>query len=890
MAKEELTPMMRQFRDLKAKHPDAILLFRCGDFYETYLDDAVTASQVLGITLTRRNNGKSSSPTEMAGFPHHALDTYLPRLIRAGHRVAICDQLEDPKLTKKLVKRGITELVTPGVAMSDNVLSARENNFLAAVNFGKNSVGVSFLDISTGEFLVAEGTSEYVDKLLANFAPKEVLIMRGMRQRFEGFFGGKFFIFELEDWTFNESTAKEKLCKHFSVHNLKGFGVEHLKTAIVAAGAVMCYLEITQHTQTSHISSIRRIEEDHCVRLDRFTARNLELVQPMNEGGRSLLNVIDQTLTPMGARMLRRWVLFPLRTVKEITTRQDGVEYFFRQPDFRDLAEEELRNIGDLERIVSKVAVGRANPRDMQQLRVALESIAVIRKACVDAQPTAIRELGLRLDPCQELHDRIFREITPDPPIMSGKPGIIANGVNEELDELRRISTTGKDYLLQIQQRESEATGIPSLKIGYNNVFGYYIEVRNTYKGQVPDEWIRKQTLAQAERYITQELKEYEEKILGAESRILILESQIYAQLLHDALQYIAPLQRNASSVSTLDCLLSLSLVAAEHGYIRPVVDDSMVLDIHGGRHPVIETLIALGLPLMPPGESYVPNDVQLDTENQQIIIITGPNMAGKSALLRQTALITLMAQIGSFVPATSARIGLVDKIFTRVGASDNISVGESTFMVEMSEASNIMNNLTPHSLVLFDELGRGTSTYDGISIAWAIVEYIHENPKAHARTLFATHYHELNEMEKLFPRIKNWNVSVVEKNGRIVFLRTLRRGGSEHSFGIHVARLAGMPALIVKRSEQILRQLEANNANDGCLGADEISSPGPKAQTASTGVLSQQTDGMQLSFFQLDDPVLKQIRDEILNLDVNNLTPLEALNKLNDIKRILKG
>ena len=880
MAKEELTPMMRQFRDLKAKHPDAILLFRCGDFYETYLDDAVTASQVLGITLTRRNNGKSSSPTEMAGFPHHALDTYLPRLIRAGHRVAICDQLEDPKLTKKLVKRGITELVTPGVAMSDNVLLARENNFLAAVNFGKNSVGVSFLDISTGEFLVAEGTSEYVDKLLANFAPKEVLIMRGMRQRFEGFFGGKFFIFELEDWTFNESTAKEKLCKHFSVHNLKGFGVEHLKTAIVAAGAVMCYLEITQHTQTSHISSIRRIEEDHCVRLDRFTARNLELVQPMNEGGRSLLNVIDQTLTPMGARMLRRWVLFPLRTVKEITTRQDGVEYFFRQPDFRDLAEEELRNIGDLERIVSKVAVGRANPRDMQQLRVALESIAVIRKACVDAQPTAIRELGLRLDPCQELHDRIFREITPDPPIMSGKPGIIANGVNEELDELRRISTTGKDYLLQ---RESEATGIPSLKIGYNNVFGYYIEVRNTYKGQVPDEWIRKQTLAQAERYITQELKEYEEKILGAESRILILESQIYAQLLHDALQYIAPLQRNAASVSTLDCLLSLSLVAAEHGYIRPVVDDSMALDIRGGRHPVIETL-------MPPGESYVPNDVQLDTENQQIIIITGPNMAGKSALLRQTALITLMAQIGSFVPATSARIGLVDKIFTRVGASDNISVGESTFMVEMSEASNIMNNLTPRSLVLFDELGRGTSTYDGISIAWAIVEYIHENPKAHARTLFATHYHELNEMEKLFPRIKNWNVSVVEKNGRIVFLRTLRRGGSEHSFGIHVARLAGMPALIVKRSEQILRQLEANNANDGCLGADETSSPGPKAQTASTGVLSQQTDGMQLSFFQLDDPVLKQIRDEILNLDVNNLTPLEALNKLNDIKRILKG
>ncbi len=871
MPHEELTPMMRQFHDLKAKHPDAILLFRCGDFYETYLNDAVTAAQVLGITLTRRNNGKSSAPTEMAGFPHHALDTYLPRLVRAGHRVAICDQLEDPKLTKKLVKRGITELVTPGVAMSDNVLSARENNFLAALHFGKSAIGLSFLDISTGEFLVAEGTPEYIDKLLSNFAPKEILYMRGMKGRVEGYFGAKYFKFELDDWAFTEATAREKLHHHFGVKNLKGFGVEHLPAAVIAAGAVMCYLEITQHTQTGHITSLRRIEEEHYVRLDRFTSRNLELTQPMNEGGRSLLSVLDRTLTPMGARMLRRWVLFPLRKTGEIKARQDALEHFFRHPDFREIASTELAKIGDLERIVSKVAVGRANPRDMQQLRLALESIYLIREACLEAEEDSIRHIGEQLDACKELHDKIFRELRPDPPVMSGKPGIIANGVDAELDELRAISTSGKDYLLTLQQRESEATGIPSLKIGFNNVFGYYIEVRNTYKENVPPGWVRKQTLAQAERYITQELKEYEEKILGAEDRILGIEARLYAALVQAAAEYITPLQRNAAALSSLDCLASLADVAQAYNYIRPIVDESMELDIRQGRHPVIETL-------MPPGESYVPNDVHLDTEKQQIIIITGPNMAGKSALLRQTALITLMAQIGSFVPASSARIGMVDKIFTRVGASDNISVGESTFMVEMSEAANIMNNLTPRSLVLFDELGRGTSTYDGISIAWAIVEHIHENGKAPARTLFATHYHELNEMEKLFPRIKNWNVSVMEKNGRIVFLRTLRPGGSEHSFGIHVARLAGMPGGIVKRAESILSRLEEAGSRENTIRPEQEEAAMPT------------TDGMQLSFFQLDDPVLMQIRDEILHLDVNNLTPVEALNKLNDIKKILGG
>lgn len=891
MAKEELTPMMKQFHDLKAKHPDAVLLFRCGDFYETYMSDAITASKVLGITLTRRNNGKSSSPTEMAGFPHHALDTYLPRLIRAGYRVAICDQLEDPKLTKKLVKRGITELVTPGVALTDNVLDSRENNFLAAIHFGRESLGISFLDISTGEFLVAEGTAEYADKLLSGFSPKEVLVMRGNRPRLEGLFGNKRFVFELEDWAFTESTSRQKLCRHFGVHNLKGYGVDHLHNAICAAGAALCYLEITQHTHTSHITTLRRVEEDEYVRLDRFTIRNLELVGSMNEDGSSLLSVLDRTLTPMGARALRRWVLFPLRDRREITERQDGIEYFFRHPDFRDFTGEELEKIGDLERIVSKVAVGRANPREMQQLRFALESVARIRKTASEAEDSCIRRLAEKMDDCEELCSRIRRELRPDPPVMSGRPGIIADGVNAELDELRSISSSGKDYLQHIQQRESEATGIPSLKIGFNNVFGYYIEVRNTYKDRVPTTWIRKQTLAQAERYITQELKEYEEKILGADDRILALEGALYGKLLEAAAGFIALLQRNASALARLDCLYSLASVAGEYGYVRPVVDESMVLDIKQGRHPVIETL-------MPPGEKYVPNDVTLDPENQQIIIITGPNMAGKSALLRQTALIVLMAQMGSFVPAVSARIGMVDKIFTRVGASDNISVGESTFMVEMTEASNILNNLTPRSLVLFDELGRGTSTYDGISIAWSIVEYLHENERARARTLFATHYHELNEMERIFPRIKNWNVSVMEKNGRIVFLRTLRPGGSAHSFGIHVARIAGMPSCIVRRAETVLAALESAGAREAseALGGNDPENQEDNASTTLSSVLADvakgtaNTGGTQLSFFQLDDPVLTQIRDEILHLDVNNLTPVEALNKLNDIKVILTG
>ena len=873
MAKEELTPMMKQFHDLKSKHPDAVLLFRCGDFYETYCNDAVIAAQVLGITLTRRNNGKSSTAaqTEMAGFPHHALDTYLPRLVRAGYRVAICDQLEDPKFAKKLVKRGITELVTPGVAIADNVLTSRENNFLAAVHFGKTAVGLSLLEISTGEFLLTEGTPETIDKLLGGFAPKEVLVERGRKERFVGLYGGKYFIFELDDWAFNDTTGREKLLKHFDVKNLKGFGVEHLQAATVAAGAILIYLEQTQHTQVSHITRLQPIEEERYVRLDKFTTRNLELVRPMNEGGRSLLNVIDHTLTPMGARLLSRWVMFPLRSVREIEERQNGVECFFRQPDFRDLCQQELERIGDLERIVSKVAVGRVNPREMQQLRIALDSVARLKEACASTSDDHIRQLGLRLDCCEELRSRILHDLRLDPPALVAKGGVIGIGVSEELDELRAISTSGKDYLLQMQQRESQNTGIPSLKIGFNNVFGYYIEVRNTYKDNVPADWIRKQTLAQAERYITQELKEYEEKILGAEDRILALETRLYNELAQYALGFIALLQRNARALSMLDCLHSLAHVAALHRYVRPVVDESLSLDIVQGRHPVIETL-------MPVGEEYIANDVHLDTTNQQVIIITGPNMAGKSALLRQTALITLLAQIGSFVPAESARIGVVDKIFTRVGASDNISVGESTFMVEMSEAANIMNNITERSLVLFDELGRGTSTYDGISIAWSIVEYLHENPTAPARTLFATHYHELNEMEELYPRVKNFNVSVKEAGNKVIFLRKLMRGGSEHSFGIHVARMAGMPRSIVDRSEVILKQLERNHANGSTTEAVQ-----QMVDTVSSG-------SAQLSFFQLDDPVLMQIRDELLQADINNLTPMEALNKLDTLKRIVTG
>ncbi len=865
-----LTPMMKQFLDLKAKHPDAVMLFRCGDFYETYSTDAIVASEILGITLTKRNNGKAGQTIEMAGFPHHALDTYLPKLIRAGKRVAICDQLEDPKLTKKLVKRGITELVTPGVSINDNVLNYRENNFLAAVHFGKGSCGVAFLDISTGEFLTAEGPFDYVDKLLNNFGPKEVLFERGKRPMFEGNFGNKFFTFELDDWVFTETTAREKLLKHFEVKNLKGFGVEHLKNGIIASGAILQYLIMTQHTQTSHITSLARIEEDKYVRLDKFTIRSLELMGSMNDGGSSLLNVIDKTISPMGARLMRRWLVFPLKDVRPINDRLDVVEYFFRHPDFKELIEEQLHQIGDLERIISKAAVGRVSPREVVALKVALRAIEPIKQACAEADNASLNHIGELFNLCQLLRDRIEKEINNDPPLLVNKGGVIKSGVSAELDELRQIAYSGKDYLLQIQQRESDLTGIPSLKIGYNNVFGYYIEVRNAHKDKVPQEWIRKQTLANAERYITQELKEYEEKILGAEDKILVLETQLYTELVQGISEFIPAIQTNANQIARLDCLLSFANVARENNYIRPVIADDDVLDIHQGRHPVIEKQL-------PIGEKYIANDVMLDSQTQQIIIITGPNMAGKSALLRQTALITLMAQIGCFVPAESAHIGLVDKIFTRVGASDNISVGESTFMVEMNEAADILNNLSPRSLVLFDELGRGTSTYDGISIAWAIVEYIHEHPKAKARTLFATHYHELNEMEKSFGRIKNYNVSVKEVDNKVIFLRKLERGGSEHSFGIHVAKMAGMPRSIVKRANEILKQLEADNRQTGVSGK-------PLAEVGGT------RGGMQLSFFQLDDPVLCQIRDEILNLDVNNLTPLEALNKLNDIKRILKG
>ena len=864
-----LTPMMKQFLDLKAKHPDAVMLFRCGDFYETYSTDAIVAAEILGITLTKRANGKGKT-IEMAGFPHHALDTYLPKLVRAGKRVAICDQLEDPKMTKKLVKRGITELVTPGVSINDNILNYKENNFLAAVHFGKASCGVAFLDISTGEFLTAEGPFDYIDKLLNNFGPKEILFERGKRLMFEGNFGSKFFTFELDNWVFTETTAREKLLKHFETKNLKGFGVEHLKNGIIASGAILQYLTMTQHTQIGHITSLARIEEDKYVRLDKFTVRSLELIGSMNDGGSSLLNVIDRTISPMGARLLKRWIVFPLKDEKPINERLNVVEYFFRQPDFKELIEEQLHLVGDLERIISKVAVGRVSPREVVQLKVALQAIEPIKQACLEADNASLNRIGERLNLCVSIRDRIAREINNDPPLLINKGGVIKDGVNADLDELRRISYSGKDYLLQIQQRESEETGIPSLKVAYNNVFGYYIEVRNVHKDKVPKEWIRKQTLVNAERYITQELKEYEEKILGAEDKILVLETQLYTNLVQALTEFIPQIQVNANQIARLDCLLSFANVARENNYIRPVIEDNDVLDIRQGRHPVIEKQL-------PIGEKYIANNVMLDSSTQQIIIITGPNMAGKSALLRQTALITLLAQIGSFVPAESAHIGLVDKIFTRVGASDNISVGESTFMVEMNEAADILNNVSSRSLVLFDELGRGTSTYDGISIAWAIVEYIHEHPKAKARTLFATHYHELNEMEKSFKRIKNYNVSVKEVDNKVIFLRKLERGGSEHSFGIHVAKMAGMPKSIVKRANEILKQLESDNRQQGIAGK-------PLAE------VSENRGGMQLSFFQLDDPILCQIRDEILNLDVNNLTPIEALNKLNDIKKIVRG
>lgn len=862
------TPLMKQYNEIKSKHPDAILLFRVGDFYETFSQDAIDAAEILGITLTRRGNGTAQF-IELAGFPHHALDTYLPKLVRAGRRVAICDQLEDPKQTKTLVKRGITELVTPGVSTNDNILNHKENNFLCAIHFGKNVCGISFLDISTGEFLVAEGSKEYIDKLLTNFSPKEVLIERTKRKFFEENFGSRFFIFELDDWVFTEDTAKGRLLKHFETRNLKGFGVEHLNNGIIAAGTILHYLDVTQHHQIGHITSLSRIEEDRYVRLDKFTVRSLELISTMNEGGKSLLDILDKTVSPMGARMLRRWLVFPLKDAKPINNRLAVVEYFFKDLDLKNLLEEQLSLIGDLERIISKVATGRINPREIVQLKVALKAIEPIKEAFLNSDEPSLREIGERLNPCSEIRDRIEREIQLDPPSMINKGNVINAGVNADLDELRSIAYSGKDYLLKLQQRETDETGISSLKIGFNNVFGYYIEVRNTHKDKVPAEWIRKQTLVNAERYITQELKEYEEKILGAEEKILTLESNIFNDLVLGLVEYIPSIQVNANLVAQTDCLLSFAKVAKENKYIRPEINDSDVLKIKKGRHPVIEKQL-------PIGESYVANDVTLDSEKQQVIIITGPNMAGKSALLRQTALITLMAQAGSFVPAESAQIGLVDKIFTRVGASDNISLGESTFMVEMNEASDILNNLSPKSLVLFDELGRGTSTYDGISIAWAIVEYIHEHPKARAKTLFATHYHELNEMEKSFKRIKNFNVSVKEIDNKIIFLRKLVPGGSEHSFGIHVAKMAGMPQSIVKRANSILKQLESDNRKQG------ISKP--------IKDINENREGYQLNFFQLDDPVLSQVRDEIKLLDINNLTPMEALNKLNEIKKIVSG
>lgn len=898
-----LTPMMRQFYSFKEANPDALLLFRCGDFYETYADDAVEAAKILGITLTRRSNGKNANGAacEMAGFPYHALDTYLPKLIRAGKRVAICDQLEDPKLTKTLVKRGVTELVTPGVSMDDTVLNYKENNFLAAVHMTKTACGVSFLDISTGEFLVGEGTSDYVEKLLVSFQPKEVLHDRQMKREFEDRFGNRWCTFQLDDWMFTEQSSRQKLLKHFGTQSLKGFGVEHLTLGVVAAGVIMQYLEMTQHTNIGHITSLRRIEEDRYVRLDKFTIRSLELLGSMQEDGSSLLDVIDRTTTAMGARMLKRWTVFPLRDVATIGKRLDVVETFFRKPDFRQVIDEQLHRIGDIERIISKVAVGRVSPREVVQMKLALQALVPVKSACLSSDCEEIRSMGDRLNLCESLCDRIEREIQSDPPLLVAKGDVIASGYSEELDELRSISRGGRDYLLKIQEEEAARTGIQSLKVGYNNVFGYYLEVRNTYKDAVPQEWIRKQTLANAERYITQELKEYEEKIMGADEKILALESRLFNELVTDMAEFVPQIQINANIIARIDCLLSFAKAAEEHRYVRPVVTDDALLEIQAGRHPVIETQL-------PVGEQYVPNDIKLDTEKQQIMIITGPNMAGKSALLRQTALITLMAQMGSFVPADSAHIGLVDKIFTRVGASDNISLGESTFMVEMTEASDILNNVTPRSLVLFDELGRGTSTYDGISIAWAIVEYLHQHSGAQARTLFATHYHELNEMEKHFERIKNYNVSVKEVNGKVIFLRKLMPGGSEHSFGIHVAEIAGMPKSIVNRANAILRQLEADNAGVGVdeSGA-EASAEAPSENAAATTVTSvkrrkggklstrniasqSSVQGVQLSFFQLDDPVLCQIRDEIIGLDINNLTPVEALNKLNEIKKIVTG
>ena len=858
------TPLMKQYFEMKKKHPDAIMLYRVGDFYETFSTDAIVASEILGITLTKR------AGSELAGFPHHALDTYLPKLVRAGKRVAICEQLEDPKLTKKLVKRGITELVTPGVAINGNMLDYRENNFLGAVHFGKNACGVAFLDISTGEFMTAEGTTDYVDKLLSNFSPKEVLVERSNKKRFDQTFSAKYLTYELDDWMFSEESAHERLLKQFETKSLKGFGIDKMDNAVVASGVVLFYLDLTQHTQIGHITSLSRIEEEKFVRLDKFTVRNLELIEPMSDDGKSLLDVIDKTVTPMGARLLRRWILFPLKSVRQINDRLDVVEYFFKDKDGRESIRRQLEQVGDMERLVSKVAVGRISPREMIQMKNALAALVPIKDYCENADNAVLRSFGEQINACASMRDRIERELNPDAPIAVNRGDVIRAGVDRELDSLREIAYSGKDYLLKIQQREIEQTGIPSLKVSYNNVFGYYIEVRNAHKEKVPAEWIRKQTLVNAERYVTQELKEYEEKILGAEEKIASIESRLFNELVASLATYIPAIQLDASLAAKIDCLLSFTRTSSENRYIRPVIDESLDIKITEGRHPVIERQL-------PAGEPYIANSVALGNESQQIMMITGPNMAGKSALLRQTALIVLMGQIGCFVPAEAAQIGIVDKIFTRVGASDNISLGESTFMVEMNEAAAILNNLSERSLILFDELGRGTSTYDGISIAWAIVEYIHEHPKFHAKTLFATHYHELNEMEKTFKRIVNYNVSVKEINGKVVFVRKLVKGGSEHSFGIHVAKLAGLPPVIVKRANEVLKQLEADNSRADA--GRNLSEMGNARQ-----------GGVQLSFFQLDDPVLSQIRDEILDTDIDNLTPMAALNKLNDIKSIITG
>ena len=876
MAKIAETPLMTQYIEMKKKHPDAVLLFRVGDFYETFSEDAITASEILGITLTRRANGKAAY-VELAGFPHHALDSYLPKLVRAGKRVAICEQLEDPKLTKKLVKRGITELVTPGVNLNDNTLRPRENNFLAGIHVSKSSVGVAFLDLSTGEFLCAQGDKDYVDKLIANIAPKELLRMHGTRQFCEENISHKCSVFELEDWVYTSDAANERLVKHFGTASLKGFGVDGMHEAVVAAGSLLYYLDLTQHTNISHITSLARIDGDRYVRLDKFTIRNLELLNPLAEEGLSLLKVIDKTVTPMGGRKLRSWVSFPLLDIEEITRRQDAVEYFFRDVACRDRCEEALRRVGDLERLMAKLASNRIGPRDFVSLRDSLRAAATLRNVLSESGSEVFVGMSREMSDTSQLYETIARVIVDDAPNQLGRGNAIAAGVDAELDELRGLHANSRRALEEIRDRESELTGIPSLKIAFNNVFGYYIEVRNTHKDKVPETWIRKQTLVSAERYITPELKEYEEKIVGAEEKISAIENRLFAELVQGALTFIPRIQRNAIATATVDCLLSMARTAEEYRYVRPVVDDSLKISITEGRHPVIERRL-------PPGEPYISNSVELDSDGHQILMITGPNMSGKSALLRQTALIVLLAQIGSFVPAEAAHIGLVDKIFTRVGASDNISSGESTFMVEMNEAAAILNNMSNRSLVLFDELGRGTSTYDGISIAWAIVEHIHENGHFRPKTLFATHYHELNEMEKTFKRIVNYNVSVKEIKGKVVFMRKLERGGSAHSFGIHVAKLAGMPPSIVKRADQVLSRLEEGSKNDNDSQDGKIKGKGDMKD------IGKARDGYQLSFFQLDDPLLSQIRDRLLGINIDNLTPLQALTTLHDLKSLLTG